>query len=193
MTSGNLSTDLHDIHPSGLKALFSTSKMDYSEVPFTKQNLYEIDLTTNGITSIWTDKKYDGRAKYSPDGSKLLVLGGPECFGDLGKKVSEGKIANNFDQQIYLYDLKTKKVEPLSLNFDPAINNAHWTNSDELLLDVSEKTTKTSTSTLLKQKKFKKSKLKQKFWVELIMPTTNQLQCIQEQVFPHLTNYILLI
>jgi len=139
LTSGNLSSALHDIKPDGSKILFSTSRMDYSEVPFTKQNLYEMDMNTLATITIWQDKLYDGYGQYSPDGTKLLVQGGPECFGKIGVNVGEGLIPNSYDSQLYLFDLASKNVEPITKNFDPAIGRAYWINPDELYLTVSEK------------------------------------------------------
>lgn len=139
LTAGNLSANLHDIKADGSKILFSTSRMDYNEVPFSKQNLYEMDVKTMDLTSIWENKLYDGYCTYSPDGSKLLVLGAPECFGNIGVNVSEGRIPNSYDVQLYLYDLQTKSVEPITKNFDPAINSAYWNNATEIYLEVAEK------------------------------------------------------
>lgn len=139
LTAGNLSSYLQDIKPDGSKILFSTSEMDYTEVPFTKQNLYEMDMNTFEINTIWEDKLYDGYCQYSPDGAKLLVQGGPECFGDLGVNVSEGRIPNKYDSQLYIFDLASKNVEPITKNFDPAINDAYWTNDNEIFVSVTDK------------------------------------------------------
>ncbi len=139
ITSGNLSSGLHDIKPDGSKILFSVSEMDYSEVPFHKQNLYEMDIKTNELTSIWENKIYSGYAKYSPDGAKLLVQGGPECFGDIGVNVSEGRIPNSYDSQLYIFDLATKQVEPITKNFDPAIGDAYWSTDNHIYMSVTDK------------------------------------------------------
>ena len=139
LTAGNLSASLQDIHPDGTKILFSTSKMDYSEVPFRKQNLYEMDIKTLELKTIWQDKLYSGYCQFSPDGTKLLVNGSPKCFGDVGVNVSEGKIPNDYDNQLYFYDLATKKVSPISKNFDPSINDAYWSKDNNIYVSVTEK------------------------------------------------------
>jgi dipeptidyl aminopeptidase/acylaminoacyl peptidase len=139
ITAGNLSSELHDIKHDGSKILISTTRMDYSEVPFHKQNLYEMDVKTLELKTIWEDKLYDGYCQYSPDGTKLLVQGGPECFGELGVKVSEGRVPNSYDSQLYLYDLTTNKVEAITKNFDPAVGSAYWVNSKEIYVSVGEK------------------------------------------------------
>ncbi len=139
LTSGNLSSSLHDIKPDGSKILFSTSRMDYTEVPFRKQNLYELNIKNFELNTIWEDKLYAGSCQYSPDGTKLLVQGGPECFGNLGVNVSEGKIPNSYDSQLYIFDLASKKVDPATKNFAPAINDAFWTRNNEIYVAVTDK------------------------------------------------------
>lgn len=159
LTAGNLSADLHDIKPDGSKILFSTSKTDYNEVPFFKQNLYEMDINTFQINTIWEDKLYDGYCQYSPDGTKLLVQGGPESFGDLGVNVSEGRIPNKYDSQLYLFDLASKNVEPITKNFDPAISDAFWTNDNEIYVSVIDRDYGNLYKYNLKSKSFSKVNL----------------------------------
>ena len=156
LTSGNLSTYLQDIHPSRKKALVSTSRVDHTEVPFSKQSLYEIDLTTHKLNTIWENKKYGGYAQYSPNGSKLLVQGGPECFDNTGKNVSKGRIANSYDQQLYIFDLQTKKADPITRKFDPSIDNAYWSKPNELFIAVTEKDYGNFYKYSINSKKFKK-------------------------------------
>lgn len=156
LTAGNLSSNLNDISPDGSKILFSTSRMDYSEVPFRKQNLYEMDMETYELSEVWTDKIYGGFCTYSPDGSKLLVQGGPETFGELGVNVSEGRIPNSYDTQLFLFDLATKKVEAITKNFDPAIGSTQWKSDNEIYMSVTEKDFTNFYKYNLKSKKFKK-------------------------------------
>ncbi|MCE5346124.1 MAG: S9 family peptidase [Bacteroidales bacterium] len=138
LTAGAESAELHDIRPDGARILFSTSRMDYSEVPFSKQTLYELELGTMQLDTIWKDKLYSGYCQYSPDGTQLLVSGGPETFGNLGVKVSQGRIPNSYDTQLFLYNLKTRKVEALTRDFDPAVASAHWSKDGRIYLTADE-------------------------------------------------------
>ncbi len=159
LTAGNLSANLHDIKFDGSKILFSTSRMDYSEVPFSKQNLYEMDMTTYELYEVWKDKIYAGYATYSPDGKTLLVQGGPECFGELGVNVSKGRIPNSYDSQLYLFDLASKKVQAITKKFDPAVNSTSWNHSNEIYLTVGEKEYRNLYKYNLKSNSFKKLKV----------------------------------
>ncbi|MFO7940317.1 MAG: prolyl oligopeptidase family serine peptidase [Bacteroidales bacterium] len=139
LTSGNLSAQLHDIHPSGKKILFSTSHASYQEIPFSKQALYELTLANFSVDTLWKDKLYSGYASYSPDGGNLLVQGGPLCFGKIGVNVSDNRFPNNYDSQLYLYNPENGEVKPLTKSFAPSINSAYWLNNDEMYLSVAER------------------------------------------------------
>jgi len=130
---------LHAISPDGRRVLFSVSRQDYSEVPFSKQTLYELEISTMRLDTIWSDKLHGGSCQYSPDGTQLLVSGGPETFGSLGVTVSEGRIPNSYDTQLFLFDLKTRKAEPLTRDFDPAAEMTHWASDGKIYLTATER------------------------------------------------------
>lgn len=139
LTAGNESASLQDIKPDGTKILFSISRPDYSDVPFSKQDLFEMDIHTMKLDTVWKDKLYGGYCQYSPDGTQLLVSGGPETFGKTGVKVSEGRIPNSYDTQLFLFDLKTKKVEALTLDFAPAVERTYWSKDGSVYLTADER------------------------------------------------------
>ncbi len=130
LTHGYLTTGLQDISPDGTKILFSQSIPDFSQRPYSEQVLVEMDLNDFSIDTIWT-KHMSGNCSYSPDGSKLLVLGSPAMFGETGINVPEGMIPNDYDTQAYLYDLASGDVDPITFTFDPSLNRARWSRFDE--------------------------------------------------------------
>lgn len=138
LTAGSQSASLQDISPDGAKILFSVSKTDYSEIPFSKQELYEMEIRTQRLDTLWKGKPYGGYCQYSPDGTQLLVSGSPETFGNLGVKVSEGRTPNVSDRQLYLFNLKDRKAEALTRDFDPAINRAVWSKDGMIYMTVVE-------------------------------------------------------
>lgn len=130
LTFGKLSSQLHDIRFDGKYILFSQSWPDYNEYPYDKQNLYQLNLETFVADTIWKEKRFGGQAQYSPDGSKLLVQGGPSCFGEMGENKGNQPLANNYDGQIYIMDLKTNKVDPITYDFAPSVIQAQWNKED---------------------------------------------------------------
>jgi dipeptidyl aminopeptidase/acylaminoacyl peptidase len=132
LTAGELTTNLNSISPDGKTLLFSRSLIDYSERPFSKTELYSLDLETLEVQLLWKGKWING-AEWGPDGKKILVLGGPEAFGKLGVNVPKGVIPNAYDVQAYLFNPTTEEVEPLTQDFNPTINQAFWSKTEDCI------------------------------------------------------------
>jgi dipeptidyl aminopeptidase/acylaminoacyl peptidase len=132
LTAGELTTNLNSISPDGKTLLFSRSLIDYSERPFSKTELYSLDLETLKAQLLWKGKWFNS-AQWAPDGKKLLVLGGPEVFGKMGVNVSKGVIPNAYDVQAYLFDPVTKNAESLTRDFNPTINQAFWSKTEDCI------------------------------------------------------------
>ncbi|MGB6865572.1 MAG: S9 family peptidase [Candidatus Aminicenantaceae bacterium] len=135
LTSGPLATALNSIHPDGKSLLFTREVIDYSERSFSKTELYTLNLESLKAEKIWTGSWFR-EAQWNPSGTKLLVLGGPSTFGAIGMNVPEGMIPNDYDTQAYLFDPDAEKVEPISKDFDPAINSAQWSKSQNSIYFV---------------------------------------------------------
>jgi len=135
LTSGSLATAPNSIHPDGKSLLFSCEAIDYTERPFAKTDLYTLDLESLKADKIWTGSWFR-QARWDPSGRKLLVLGGPSSFGAIGMNVPEGMIPNDYDTQAYLFDPETGKADPISRDFDPAINSAMWSTSQNSIYFV---------------------------------------------------------
>ncbi len=138
LTWGNLTTSLHDISPDGSKILFSQAYPDYQQRPFSKQNLFILNLENMKLDTIFTDEKWSVDPVFSPDGKFLLATGGPSAFDNSGKN-TKGDLVTNYDQQAYIYNLQNKEVSAFTRNFDPSINSVYWHPLDnQIYLDVTE-------------------------------------------------------
>lgn len=135
LTAGSLSTELHSISPDGHKLLFTRSREDFTERPYSKTTYYVLDLTTMAVDSLWTSG-WTSSAQWSPDGSRLLVLGGPSAFDGIGNVVPHGATPNEYDTQAFIYDLSSGKVDPITRNFDPSIAQAVWSRTEPCIYFV---------------------------------------------------------
>ncbi|NHB67985.1 alpha/beta hydrolase family protein [Perlabentimonas gracilis] len=155
LTWGNQSTSLHDISPDGKAILFSISREDYSERPYRRQTLLQLNLNTLAIDTLWAEKLFATTVAYSPDGTKLLATGAPLAFGNVGVNVSDRKIPNGFDTQAYIYDIKTGAVDPITLNFDPSVRGAHWCpTSNNIYINTVDKEKNTVFEYNIRRKRF---------------------------------------
>jgi len=123
---GNKSLNLHDISKDGKKIIVSTSTPDYNEYPYSKQNVYMLDLNDMHVDTLWKDRKESISCSFSPSGDKLIVKAGGAAFGKIGLNIKEGQISNGFDSQLYIYDIATKKIDAITYDFNPNINSFQW-------------------------------------------------------------------
>lgn len=122
-------SQLADISPDGKNILITKEIEDYTERPYYKTELYNLDIT-NMHCELLLKTPFFNDALWSPDGKQILILGGPSLFGNLGKAISDDKIANEYDVQAYIFDPKSKDAVPISKNFDPSIERAQWSKAD---------------------------------------------------------------
>ncbi len=130
LTFGHHDLSLQDISEDGKRLIFSASETAITERPFTKSSFFQYDLTSNSIDSIWINTSFISSVKYSPDARQLLVLGAPAAFNKLGENIGKHTYSNDYDVQAYLYDFSSKKVTPLTRNFNPTIDQAQWNATD---------------------------------------------------------------
>lgn len=136
LTAGELTTSLNSISPDGTQLLFTRTHPDYSVRPYSKTQLYILDIKTLTPKFLW-EGSYLRSAQWSPEGNKLLITGGPSTFNEIGVNLKKNLIPNEYDIQAYLFDLKTDKVTPLSLKFKPSIEAAFWNKADGFIYFIS--------------------------------------------------------
>jgi dipeptidyl aminopeptidase/acylaminoacyl peptidase len=130
LTHGYITTSLQDISPDSKTILFSQSRPDYLERPYSKQDLFIMDLQTGSTDTLLKDLRWGVSGTFSPDGKHLLLTGGPSAFGSLGENVPGDMIANNYDRQAYIYEIATGKIDPFTRDFDPSVSQARWNKAD---------------------------------------------------------------
>lgn len=130
LTYGNHSTYLQDISPDGKRMIYSTSKENIIQRPFSIGSLYQIDLETLKVDTLFHNERFLGGAGYSPDGTQLLLTASPEAFGGIGKNCGNHPIANDFDTQAFILNLATRKIEPITKDFNPSVTPLQWNRGD---------------------------------------------------------------
>jgi len=133
LTFGAHSTWLNDISSDSRYLLFSITDEALTERPFRKYSMFRLDLITMNIDTLWADQGFAHSASFSPDGKKVLIEGSAEAFGGIGQNIDAGQIANSYNGLAFIMDLSTKKIDPITKNFDPAIDNSFWNKKDNLI------------------------------------------------------------
>lgn len=126
LTFGHTSTIINDISADGRYLLFSNHESVLTERPFTRTSLYKMDLQTMQVEAVLEGAKFISLALFSPDAKQLLVSGSGEAFDGVGLNIAPGQTSNMGDTQLFLYDLSTGKVTPLTKDFDPSVDRFTW-------------------------------------------------------------------
>lgn len=130
LTFGNHTTSLADISPDGKKIICSTSQDDPTVRPFYRSTFYELDLATlKADTLVAPGPSFVNSATYSPDGKSVLFSGSPAAFDGIGNNSAPHPIPNDFDIQLFLMDLATRQVKPLTRDFNPSVNSVRCWNT----------------------------------------------------------------
>jgi dipeptidyl aminopeptidase/acylaminoacyl peptidase len=137
ITAGKYSTFVYDIHPDGRTLLIGRSYEDLSDRPYSVDEMFLLDLDTD-TTELLHKGSWLGGATWSPDGKQILVTAGASAFDGVGANVPDGAIANDYDTQAFLFDAKTKEVDPITKDFDPAVQSVFWPKPGRNIIIVAE-------------------------------------------------------
>ncbi len=130
LTYGKDPVSLQDISADGKHILYKVSRDLLTERPFKTSSMYQLNLESMTIDTIWKDDKFASTATYSPDAGKVFITGSAEAFGGIGLNIKPGQISNLYDTQGYLMDIKSRKTDPITRDFNPSINSAAWSRAD---------------------------------------------------------------
>lgn len=129
--ASNLSDD-------GTKLLFSVSERVFGNRPTGVTSYYLLDIPTMQATCLVDKDGFVGSALLSPDGKTVAVKGSPESFGGIGKNLPEGMTPNLIENELFLLDIATGKVTPVTRDFDPSVDKMSWSRADGNLYFVAE-------------------------------------------------------
>ena len=121
---------LSDISQDGAKALLLVSEERLEKRPTTVYTLYLMDLISLKAEKLVDRDGFMQSAAFSPDGRQVLLSGSPEAFGGIGMNVRKGQTPSMTDIQLYLMDIATRKIRPLTRDFDPCVSASAWSLAD---------------------------------------------------------------
>jgi len=133
LTFGKENANLCDISSDETKILFLIRKDQATERPFSETSVYQLNLQNYKVDTLVFRDKYISEASYSPDGKKLLLLGAADALGGVGLRLTTEKISNIYDNQAYLMDIASKKVDPITKEFNPSVSSCKWNKNDGLI------------------------------------------------------------
>ena len=133
ITFGSKGQYLADISADGQKLLIGSSYSRLAHRPTEVGDYYLMDARTLKVDTVLQCEGFLGGAQFSPDGRQLLFTGTPEAFDRIGCQLPADKTPSMTENELFLYDIASKKVTPLTKDFDPSINSATWSKADGLV------------------------------------------------------------
>lgn len=133
LTFGNKGEMLCDISQDGRKLLIATSHSRLTKRPTTVTDYLLMDLQTMKTDTLFIDAEFVGGASFSPDGRQVLFTGTPEAFQRVGCQLPPDVTPSMIETELFLYDIATRKITPLTKDFDPSVSNVEWSAADGMI------------------------------------------------------------
>ena len=126
LTFGHRNVWLNDISADGRNLLFATDSYDLSRRPTSMMTLLRMNLATMAVDTLVLNDGFIAGASFSPDGKKVAIVGSPEALGGIGLNLPAGRTPNMYDYQLFVMDIASKAVTPLTKDFAPAVKDVEW-------------------------------------------------------------------
>ena len=134
ITFGTKGEHLADISQDGSKLLIASSYSRLSKRPTEVGDYYIMDARTLKVDTVLQCEGFLGGASFSPDGSQILFTGTPEAFNRIGCQLPANVTPSMTENELFLYDIATKKVTPLTKDFDPSVDGSpFWSHADGMV------------------------------------------------------------
>lgn len=130
LTFGTKGEYLYDISRDGRKLLVATSYSRLSRRPTTITDIFIIDAQTLQVDTLIKGEGFVGGGHFSSDGSQILFEGTPEAFNRIGCQLPANVTPSMTENELFLYDIASKRITPLTKDFDPSVSKVYWSWAD---------------------------------------------------------------
>ena len=138
ITFGHQQTMLMDISQDGRKWLVAQSYSRLAKRPTEVMDVMIVDAETFKADTLFVAAGFLAGASFSPDGKQILFKGSPEAFDRIGCTLPASLTPNMYDYQLYLYDIASRQVKPLTCDFNPSVQTIDWAWGDGLVYFTAE-------------------------------------------------------
>lgn len=121
LTYGNKKMYLNDIAPDGKSIIFSFSEERLAKRPLHVSTYCRLNLETLECDTLISREGFVSNISFVPGTQKLVITATAEAFDRIGCTLPRELTPSQYDYQLFLYDLSSRKIEPLTRNFDPSI------------------------------------------------------------------------
>lgn len=130
LTFGSQSAWLMDISADGRKLLLGSSRSRLTKRPTTVTDVVVMDAQTLQADTLLQVAEFLGEGHFSPDASQVLFTGNPEAFDRIGCVLPPEVTPSMTEYELFLFDIATGQVTPLTRDFDPSVSSLQWSLAD---------------------------------------------------------------
>ena len=130
ITFGTKGEYLYDISQDGSKLLVGSYRSRLAKRPTSVADVFVLDAKTLKVDTLLVGAEFLGGGSFSPDAKQILFKGNPEAFDRIGCQLPASVTPSMTENELFLFDIATKKVTPLTKDFDPSIENVDWSWAD---------------------------------------------------------------
>ncbi|MCR4915406.1 MAG: prolyl oligopeptidase family serine peptidase [Prevotella sp.] len=130
ITFGSKGHQLADISADGRQLLVVTSYSRLAKRPTEVMDVYLMDAQTLTTDTLLSCEGFLGGCEFSPDGRQILFTGCPEAFGRIGCQLPADVTPNMTENELFIYDIASRQVRPLTKDFDPSVQRVTWSKAD---------------------------------------------------------------
>ncbi|MCR4602733.1 MAG: prolyl oligopeptidase family serine peptidase [Prevotella sp.] len=130
ITYGTKGEHLFDISQDGQKLLFGTSYSRLTSRPTEVMDVFTMDVRTLQVDTLLLCEGFLGSCAFSPDATQVLFMGTPEAFNRIGCQLPDHVTPSMTENELFLFDLSTRKTTPLTRDFDPSVQSMQWSAAD---------------------------------------------------------------
>ena len=138
ITFGHHQTYLMDISQDGKRLLVGVSYSRLTKRPTEVMDILVVDAETFSADTIFIGQGFIESGQFSPDGRQILFKGSAEAFDRIGCTLPDDVTPSMIDNQLYLYNLATGGVTPLTRDFNPSVQTVDWAWGDGLVYFTAE-------------------------------------------------------
>ena len=124
--------------PDSRRMLLLIHENDITKRPFEFTTAVVLDLESMQADTLFAHDGFAGQGQWSPDGQYLVFQGSPEAFDGIGNRTPKGMTASMIQQELFRIDLPSKKITPLTADFNPNISSWQWSKADGMIYALCE-------------------------------------------------------
>lgn len=147
ITFGSRNVSVQDMKKDGSKLLLMGMQNRFEKRPTTIFSLYEYDLTTNKVDTLVGEDGFITGAKYSPDGTQIVITGSPEALGGCGNTLPDDRIPSMTEGEFFIMDLESGNITAPTRDFNPSVTSVEWPDDSNLIYFIAEDKDKISAFT----------------------------------------------